>query len=339
MLNDSIFTGDLAWSKRKYNLLSGYLTHLTNHRPKAIDQLYCVDAFAGGGPFDNRLPIPTLRRAADPFSKGARPLGVKFIKVATNHSKGGSERPSDFGTINTASGPFAKLFPNILSIVGNKPAMLFLNPGGPPPVALSSLKPILQRKQVHTELIVKFDAEVLWRAAVESCVTHCGHTNRCSTAVKQIAKILGVQTMTDISCAGPAAALVGNYVARIAEFGFVVVAYRIRDELSLPTNSFLIYCTRRHENVWLMNNLIRATEDALLKEAFLGEIGRRGNDAVATDLFLRRQELKHLVLDYGQRVQPTNVKAIEFHFAFERFGEFHEQDFKAVIDEIAPIGV
>jgi hypothetical protein len=224
-------------------------------------------------------------------------------------------------------GQLEQLFPRILSIVGSKPAMVFIDPNGSPGLSFAALKPILRRKQVHTELIIKFDAEAIWRRALESCVKQCGHTNRCTTALRQLARILGVEKLRHVASSGPTAALVINYMLQIAEYGFTTVAHCIRDAVGMRSNSYLIYCTRDSGNVPLVNDLVRSTEDRLLKEFLKRQGVAYPSDALAADIFLRRQELGYLVADLEKGRVSTNLSDSQWLILSNHFGEFHRDDF------------
>ena len=51
-------------------------------------------------------------------------------------------------------------------------------------------------------------------------MAQCGHSTRCTTVLRELARILGVEKLKHIASSGPIAALVMNYMLQIAEYGF-----------------------------------------------------------------------------------------------------------------------
>jgi hypothetical protein len=141
--------------------------------------------------------------------------------------------------------------------------------------------------------------------------------------------VLGVDGVTEVASAGPAAALVKNYVSQLTQFGFFVGVPKIRDDIDLPMSHYLFYCTRKRENLMIANNLVRTAEDQVLSSYYR----EKGIDESATELErdhdLRRLELKFVIKDYAARLGPRSGAAIKWQIVFDRFGDFHEEDFEA----------
>jgi hypothetical protein len=323
MNRESFFLSNEAWATRKYLLASGYLQHFRSENPRN-KQFYCVDTFDSASNGGRRtVGVPRSLR-----SKGD--AGVKLIKVATKKI---SDEPAAeaaellSGAVATMNGKLEEVFPRILSIIGNEPAMFFIDPSGTPSLSFNSLKPILRRKQVHTDIVFKFDAEVIWNRALESCLQECGHTNRCTSMLRQLAKILGVERLQSVASAGPVAALVENYKLQISAFGFTTVAHCIRDAVGLRSSSYLVYCTRQPGNVLVLNDLVRSAEDRLLREFLNRQEVAHPDNALDTDIFLRRQELKQLMVDLEKGSEGVNLTDKQWRILCQRFGEFHQNDF------------
>jgi hypothetical protein len=322
---ESFFLSSEAWALRKYILASGYLQHFKSENP-GEKQVYCVDTFEYQRSNGEQQPAKMSRALHSNASSG----GVKLIKVATrnivSHTKDESEDlPS--GAAATMNGKLDELFPRILAIIGNKPALFFIEPSGSPGLSLNALKSILRRKQQHTEIIIKFDAEVIWKHALESCLKECGHTNRCTGVLRQLARILGLEKLQSVASTGPAAALVENYMLQISSFGFTSVAHCLRDAVGQRSSSYLIYCTRRPGNVIVLNDLVRSAEDRLLLEFLNRQEVVHTDNALETDVFLRRQELKHLMKDLEKGSEGVKLTDKQWRILCERFGEFHQNDF------------
>ena len=328
---ESFFLSNEAWATRKYLLASGYIHHFRSENPRD-KQFYCVDTFdssSNGGRQTAGVP-----RSLRSTGNG----GVKLIRVATKKMIDGPENevgelPS--GAVATMTGKLEEVFPRILSIIGNEPALFFIDPSGSTSLSFNSLKPILRRKQVHTDIVFKFDAEVIWNRALESCLQECGHTNRCTSMLRQLAKILGVERLQSVACAGPVAALVENYKLQISAFGFTTVAHCIRDAVGLRSSSYLVYCTRQPGNVLVLNDLVRSAEDRLLREFLNRQEVTNPDNALDTDAFLRRQELKQLMVDLEKGSEGVNLTDKQWRLLCDRFGEFHQNDFALdVSDEL-----
>ena len=322
---ESFFLSSEAWALRKQILASGYLQHFRSGNPSE-KEIYCVDTFEyqRGNRVRRTASMPSALRSSASIG------GVKLIKVATRNivsdiKDGSEDLPS--GAVATMNGKLEEIFPRILSIIGNKPALFFIDPSGSPGLSFNALKAILRRKQQHTEIIIKFDAEVIWKRALELCLKECGHTNRCTGVLRQLARILGLEKLQSVASAGPAAALVENYKLQISSFGFTSVAHCLRDAVGLRSSSYLIYCTRQPRNVVVLNDLVRSAEDRLLLEFLKGQEVVHTDNALETDIFLRRQELKHLMMDLEKGSEGVNLTDKQWRTLCERFGKFHQNDF------------
>lgn len=334
MDGESFFLSHDAWALRKYVLTAGYLETFSSENSKD-KQFYCVDTF-NSSKANSRVGRRGVGQVPRAFDSDSRAMAVKVIKVATGRnlidpSSDLTELPT--GATATLDGKLEEIFPRILSIVGNKPAMFFIDPSNPPTLSFNCLKPILRRKQKHTEILIKFDAEAIWQRAMESCLQQCGHTNRCTTVLRQLARVLGLEKLKHVVSAGPGAALVKNYMDEIAGYGFIAVAHGIRDAVGIRSNSYLIYCTRNQRNVAVMNNLLRSAEDRLLMEFLEGQSVKHPDDALAADVFLRRQELKHVMADLEKGSGAANLNDKEWRVLCERFGEFHQNDFAIEVSD------
>jgi hypothetical protein len=229
--------------------------------------------------------------------------------------------------IAEAEGPLEKVFSRVVPTIRNRPAMLFIDPYGRSRLSFSSLKRLLRRKQTFTELIIKFDAEAIWRQAIQLCADQCGHSIRCRAMFHKIGKVLGIDQLTEVPAAGPAAALIRNYVSEIARYGFFVGIHKITDEFDLPMSYHLIYCTRTREHIMLMNNLVRTAEDHIFTE-YIKEKGIEPSPvSLERDVDLRCVELKYLVREYLTKWGSRSVNAAKWQIVFDRFGDFHEDDF------------
>ena len=123
-----------------------------------------------------------------------------------------------------------------------------------------------------------------------------------------------------------------------SQFGYHVAAYPIRAALRSAAKYHLIYCTRHRDGIALMNRFVRAEEDQLLRES----LEQRGQawifDPIDEEIRVRRRELRMLVLELAQNKERVTRREIKDRFIFERFGDFSEPDYNAVVKELMETG-
>lgn len=332
MKNDDFFTSDFAWAKRKYNLASAYLARLTAKPLNTPPPFYCADTFSYPVQSRGGHQLRPLSRVGDPYS--SKQFGIKVIAVPmrTHTTTGHCRSPKDVSRAKIA------VLSRVIAVMRNKPALLFVDLQGPPRIPFAALEPFLSRSQEVTEIVVRFDADAIWRDAADICASQRSHDGPCKNLVQQVANMLGFDELRDMAVGGPGSAVVGNFMARVAEYGFTVVAYPIRDALHCSTHHYLLYGTRDRKNIRMMNNVIRSTEDQLLREYYRLPQVKSFDDAVRTDIFFRREELKQLILEYQTTLAPISRGGIKWHVFLDRFGDFHENDFDAVMTTRKGVG-
>lgn len=353
MKQSEFFTSPQTWSKRKHRLLAKYLVPFSSKVGSREPEIYCVDAFAGMGQYENGddgSPL-LIARIADDCARWSNPIKLKLITVEVNRKnhKKLCEVTDPWvrrGIVTNERGRFGELVPKIITTIGDAPAFFFVDPYGPSPVHFDYLRPILSRKQPITELIINFDLDGLRRLADDLRAKTRTDVGRkaCDTIVGNVTKILGRDRWmqffaTDrLSPAERQRALLDDYIDSLSRFDYHVVAYPIRDSMGSAPKYYLIYCTRHRDGVGLMNRFIRNEEDVLLKESYESE-QLLLIDPIEEEIRSRRIELRNAILNHLQNRPRLTRGEIKWHFIFERFGDFNETDYNAAVQDLINKGV
>jgi three-Cys-motif partner protein len=354
MARDPFFDKLQGWSKRKHRLLGKYLLPFIAKAGSRTGIIYCVDGFAGPGKYaDGSSGSPLLiARAADTCAAWSKPRELKIINVESKraHFKSLSGETEEWvrrGIVKNKRGEFGDLVPEIMNEVGEIPAIFFIDPYGPSDVHFSYLKPILERKQPITELLINFDLDGLRRMADVLPAQHEDAIVRkaCAKTVDNVTSILDSSRWKEFFTAARANpadrewVLLSEYMNKLASYGYEVVAYPIRESLKTAPKYYLIYCTRHRDGLGLMNCFMREEDDYLIAES--SQAGAQAPLFNALDLAIeqRRLRLRDLILEYGRRMKKTTRKAIRQHIVAARFGEFHDKDFGAVVYALAAEGL
>jgi len=170
MKSTSFFESPKSWSKRKHRLLGKYLPPFSAKVGSKSPLIYCVDGFAGKAKYDDNQPGSPLLIAqiADKCAAWQKPVYLKLINVEddlTNYSslRHITQSWETKGVITNLQGEFGDLVPTVISQIRTAPALFFIDPFGPTSVKFAHLRPILERSQRATELIINFDADGLRR--------------------------------------------------------------------------------------------------------------------------------------------------------------------------------
>lgn len=348
MKQDAFFTGAKTWSKRKHRLLAKYLKPFSAKVGSRSKEIYIIDGFAGAAKYgDDYEGSPlVLARIADDCATWQNPVSLKIINIEAKHThyKSLCEATQSWverNIVTNRHGQFGALIPEIMFKVGEVPAFFFIDPYGPSPLHFAYLRPILERRQPITELIINFDADGLRRLADDlraKTSTKVGQ-KACETIVANVTNILGRDRWRQYFATDRLSAyererfLVEDYTDSLSHFGYRVVAYPIREVIDQRPKYWLIYCTRHPDGVMLMNGFIRREEDELIRESYERDGQQPLFDPVEKEIQDRRSELKRLVYEYVNRNRRTTRGAIKQHFVEERFAEFHETDYNAIVQE------
>lgn len=169
MGTDSEFFDELKeWSERKLTMLTKYLDASSRilGSTRNPGQLYYIDGFAGRGyygkPDETQVPGSPVRAAQ--LARQAKDEGRNYrlycINIESNpvnysHLVGAMKPYSDVAT--NLCGPFVDQVDTLLKMVGSNPVLCFLDPFGIDGMDMSALARLIQRGNVATDMLVRFD--------------------------------------------------------------------------------------------------------------------------------------------------------------------------------------
>jgi three-Cys-motif partner protein len=350
---DKFFANPKVWSKRKHRLLGKYLPPFSAKVGSWAKLIYCVDGFAGAAKYDDGSPGSPLMMAqlADKCASWRRPVNLRLINVENNPDnykslKHITQSWESKGIVTNLEGQFGDLVPAVLSTISNNPAFFFIDPYGPTYVLFSHLLPILKREQRATELIINFDADGLRRIAdtMHSRTSTQRAVKAALTNIENVTEILGSDQWKNPYREGNLPTqerekiLLRLYMENIAKYDYTVTAYPIRKSIKDTPKYFLVYCTRHPDGVVLMNNFIREEEDSLLEEAtvdvYQPKFPLEEFNELQQEIIGRRKELSILLFEYLEKHSLTTRGQIRKYFSFQRFGDFSDKDYNAVIKDL-----
>lgn len=357
MKQDSFFNFVKSWSRRKHRLLGKYLKPFSAKIGSWNSLIYCVDGFAGEGKYGDESDGSPLimARLADECTQWQRPVTLRLINVESNtshfrelclHTRAWEDKQ----IVTNLPGDFCSLVPQIVSQIGEAPAFFFVDPYGPTYIHFSHLLPILNRRQRATELIINFDADGLRRLG--DTVNAKIRTERAKKAVQtNIANVKGIvggdQWLSEFAAKNLSTQereklLLDEYMRNLSRYNYNVAAYAIRKSVGHSPKYYLVFCTRHEDGIRLMNDFVRTEEDELLLESgsLPGQLRLPSDefDILQQEIRSRRDELKELIIDYLMKTPKTTRGKIKHKLIFERFGDFQDKDYNAVVQELVNRG-
>ncbi|MCA1620516.1 MAG: three-Cys-motif partner protein TcmP [Acidobacteria bacterium] len=348
---DTFFANLKVWSKRKHRLLGKYLPPFSAKVGSWAKLIYCIDGFAGPAKYEDGSAGSPLMMAqlADKAASWRRPVSLRLFNVEDNpeHYKSLKHVTQPWetnGVVINRQGQFGELVPTILSIVSDNPALFFIDPYGPTYVLFSHLLPILRRQQRATELIINFDADGLRRIAdtMHARTVTERAVKASKTNIENVTEIIGSDKWQEPFKEGNLPTqerermLLRIYMENIEKYDYTVTAYAIRKTVKDSPKYFLVYCTRHPDGIVLMSNFIREEEDNLLEESTTDAHQPKLSDefnVLGQEIIWRRRELSDLLLEFLKQHTLTTRRSIRKYFSFERFGDFSDKDYNAVVKD------
>jgi three-Cys-motif partner protein len=137
------------WSERKLQLLQRYIDPAAKILG-SIKQIYYVDGFAGRGTYrDGAIGSPIrIAELAQQFEREGKSYSFRCINVEENDEYFANlqEETAKFGrTVQNLHGKFAGHLDHILQVMGNQPAIFFLDPFGIKGIDWSAIRKIINR--------------------------------------------------------------------------------------------------------------------------------------------------------------------------------------------------
>ncbi len=148
------------WSERKLKLLKNYV-EAADKILGSINQIYYVDGFAGRGTYrDGGIGSPIrIAELAQQYEREGKSYSFKCINVEENaeYFANLQKETAKFGSlVQNLHGRFADNLDQILRVIGNQPAIFFLDPFGIKGIDWSAVRKIINRK-AKTDLWIRFD--------------------------------------------------------------------------------------------------------------------------------------------------------------------------------------
>lgn len=353
MKQDPFFNSPKSWSKRKHRLLGKYLPPFSAKIGSWAKLIYCIDGFAGAAKYEDGSPGSPLMMAqlSNKCAAWSKPVHLKFINVESNPDNYSSlcsvtHQWEEKGIVKNLPGEFSSHIPNIISEIGSAPAFFFIDPYGPTYVRFTDLLPILKREQRATELIINFDADGLRRIAdTMRTKTQTPQTIKTiKTNIGNVSDIVGSNAWEkafanqELSTYEREDTLLKEYIKNLTRHDYHVAAYAIRKSIGQHPKYYIVFCTRHRDGVVLMNSFIREEEDELLRETYDPSsyplFASIQTDVIEAEVTQRRERLRSLLAPYLGTIAHTTRGELRKHFIFQHFGEFHDKDYNAVIQEL-----
>lgn len=354
---NEFFENRKPWSERKHRLLLKYLPPFsakvaTTTRNRKI---FVVDGFAGAARYDDGSkgsPV-LIAEFSDVCAGWSNPVSLHLINIEPDKKNEGIFSSLELATTQWVSKgnvvnirkDFRSALPEVLQLISEAPSLFFVDPFGPTYVHFNDLRPILERPQRITELIVNFDQDGL-RRILDAALSENTNPKAAQTNSNNISMVVGTTGWkkkiigANLSSDEAEDILVSEYMDNIARFGYAVVAYPIREALTSGTKYHFVYCTRHSDGIALMNDFIREEEDLLYGDHVEDRIPLFSNEAsLSNAIASRRRRLRGQVEKYVSEKQTVTREQIRTDLIRENFGDFHGKDFTAVVKELLESGV
>jgi three-Cys-motif partner protein len=148
------------WSERKLQLLKKYVD-AADKILGSINQIYYVDGFAGRGTYRDGAKGSPIRIAelAQQYEREGKSYSFRCVNVEedSEYFANLQEETTKFGSIvQNLHGRFTDQLDYILRVIGNQPAIFFLDPFGIKGIDWSAVRKIINRA-APTDLWIRFD--------------------------------------------------------------------------------------------------------------------------------------------------------------------------------------
>jgi three-Cys-motif partner protein len=275
------------WSRWKHEILRRYLPKFAGILGSRNRIIYYVDGFAGAGTYRQDPPTPgspliAAQLAATLAASGRWLYALRCINVEPN--------PQLFGELSAATGEyepsivkniqgtFQDSLSEILTLVGDSPALFFLDPFGYKGIESRTIAPLAERsRRATTELLVNFNVSKIDRDAgwLDS------YAQRVAPGfIASLNQLMGTDAWKAIITAGLSkeerderlAALYKNSLQTL--FSGIVAQYPVRT-LNGRLKYYILHVTRHQRGSREMSEVIYRVEHAYANEKARVE-GQRG---------------------------------------------------------------
>lgn len=339
------------WSKWKHLILENYIKAFSGILQR-FSTIYLIDGFAGAGRYKDSQKGSALLAAeyAHDLKNSDRDYELRCINVEQNQQV--------FQELEQATAPYSKLvtnysanfrdiIPGIIEMIGEQPALFFLDPFGVNGLEWQTLLPVFQRIPVRnsyivTEMLIRFDAVTVARLAGA-----IGNTDSVSrTNVRKLLDIFGLQTVDEwntlyaevkveltraIRNPDNLAVLAGMYRRRLSNHFNYAVQMPIR-RLSGQFKYYLILATRNEKAITTMNDIFYNIEE-MREKVIESRSSPMLFDFGDSDLLDELNVLKELILEVLQAGSSMTRSTLQTQIAIRGnyFGSFSKSHYTAVL--------
>ena len=281
-------------------------------------------------------------------SQWKNPVNLKLINVEPDKDNTGIfdslERATyewkQRGIVQNIRSEFFPALDQILHSIGDQPALFFIDPFGPSQVHFSHLKPILGRNQKITELIINFDTDGLHRIATAALSPNT-NPKVAETDALVVSQIVGSSKWQDefrrvsLTTQDGKIILLHEYLDNIRKFGYEIVAYQIRESLRTHPHYHFVYCTRHSDGIALMNDFVREEEDLTYDDHVGSDLPLFADEASLSNAIEDRRHLLRVAMElYLEKNTLVTRGKIKSDFLAMNFGQFHNKDYNAVVQQL-----
>jgi three-Cys-motif partner protein len=356
---DPWFEETRTWSRVKLRILSKYVDAYKNKRGSSNPEFYYVDGFAGPGyytkpgkPREAGSPV-LLARLAQEINDSGKPY--RLICINTELQRGRCNRLrealAEFSPelVHVFCGEFGDHIGEIIAMMGNAPAICFLDPFGAKGISPREIQPLLRRPD--TELLINFNTRALHRlkgSATSSAREALGKVHRLSDILNEDPRDPvpeWLHQLNHLSSEEWERWVVDQYMSLLlgpTTHLKHAVAYPVREKHKSGARYYLVFASRSMHAFPIMSDIICTEEDDLrLKDELAarppGQQPLFGpvHESERAD---RLREVIEEIHQYGLTHQRCTRERIIQHFSFLYFGEFKQKHVRALVGELVRQG-
>lgn len=338
-------------SQYKVKLLGDYALPFFYKLGSQYRTVWIVDGFAGPGRYDDGetgSPVATAAVAAKvaPHQSQLRVINVErdpalFSRLEESVAHAGPL------TVNLP-GKFSARIADIIQIIGDDPALFFIDPFGMTGTDIRLIDEILARKaRTVTELLIHFSYRGFQRMAGNLTFRPRSPARQqaAETKVRQLDAMLGspvwqgIWTNSALSSAEKCERVAELFATALRARGIDHVhPIKMRDDYHGPTRYELLFATRSSHGVYLMSDQVCRYERALPgadlgdQLSLMGASSRRASRP-------SRSDLRDRVYEVGLAQRRGSLQQLQRIISPEFFGFFTEKDYADALRELIRMGL
>jgi len=326
------------WSRIKLRILDKYLNAYLRKRGSSNPRIVYVDGFAGQGTYGPELeagsPVILARRAQQIANEG-RPYRLICLNTEIDEVRCVNLQAAlaEFSPelVHTFCGAFQERLPEFLRLMGDAPAVCFLDPFGVVGISVKDIRPLLERPD--TEILLNLSTPTMHRLAgfADSPAPEA------KGKVAQLSRILGedrnepnpewLQMRRRLTSDQWEQWAVNRYIGLMGaasphlKYG---VSYAVRERHGGGVKYYLIFATRAMDAFPIMTDLICTEEDDLALQAEIASRPPGQTSMFAPKHISKREERYNQVIEeiraYGLEHQGITRTDLIEEFSFRYLG-------------------